>query len=444
MGWTMMAPSFQFQACKRGIIAALALVAGGCDPKPAEPAAPPTKPPERVAVIQPQRKTITRTIEQPGTIEAFEQTPLHAKIPGFVKEVRVDISDIVKANDVLAELSVPEMDEELKQKEALTAQARAEIQQAEAALAAADANLKTAGALVKEAEAGRLAADALVARWKSELTRLEKAKNSIDAQTVEETRYQTRAAEATREEVEAKVLSRQAARDESAAKRAKAEADVSAAKARLGVAEADQRRMAALVEYAKIRAPYNGVVTRRNVDTGAFLQPASSGRGEALLVVMRTDKVRIFMDVPQTAAPYIGKDTVARVRIQALGGREFKGTVARTSWALDPKAFTLRTEIDLPNADAKLRPGMYANATLLLTRDNVLTLPATALVTQGDRAFCYRLVDGKPLKTPVQVGLSEGGIVEVVKKLVSADTWEDFTGDETIVANAAGVSDGKQ
>jgi RND family efflux transporter MFP subunit len=412
----------------------------GCDSKLPESAARASDQPERKEIIHPERKTLHRSVDQPGTIEAFEQTSLHARIAGFVKEMHVDIGDTIKADDVLAELSVPEMDEELKQKEALTSQARAEIKQAEAALAAADANLKTAAALLQEAEAGRTRAEALVVRWKSELTRLEKAKNSVDPQTIEETRYQLRAAEATREEVEAKVASQQAARDESIAKRAKADADVSAAKARQGVAEADQRRVAALLAYAKIRAPYDGIVTRRNADTGAFLQPATTGKGEALLIVMRTDKVRIFIDVPETAAPFVTNKAVARIRIGALGGQEYRTSVTRTSWALDSRSRTLRAEIDLLNPDGRLRPGMYANATLDLVRENVLTLPAASLLTQGDRTYCFLLTDGKPVKTPVQVGLSEGGSIEVVKKLAKGDAWEDFTGAEEVVANAAGVS----
>jgi RND family efflux transporter MFP subunit len=423
-------------------------VATGCAAKPPTTSSDTAVQVPKVTLINPERRTIHRAVEQPGTIEAFEQTPLHAKIAGYVEIVRVDIGDRVDKGQVLAELSVPEMVEELNRKEALLAQAKAEAKQAEAALAAAKANVKTTAALVKEAEAGRDRADALVARWKSEYERLQKVKQTIDQQQLEETRYQLKAAEATRAEVEAKVESAKAARDESTAKRDKAEADVSAANARQGVAEAARDREKALLDYAKVRAPYAGVVTRRNVDTGHFLQPNAANKGEALFMVMRSDKVRIFVDVPETAAPLVGKDTPARIRVQALTGQDFKGTVTRTSWALDPKARTLRAEIDLDNPDGKLRPGMYAYATLTVERDKTMSLPASAVVIQPSGTFCFRVVDGKARRMPIEIGLSGGGWIEVLRKQSKPSkdgepVWEEFTGKEEIVADATALADGQ-
>jgi HlyD family secretion protein len=428
-----------------GIIGALlcALIAG-CDPSAVAPAAQETKQSNAVTIIRPERRTIRTTFQQPGTIEPFEQTPLHAKIAGFVKEIRVDIGDVVKAGDILAELSVPEMDEELKQKEALVQQASAEVDQADAALAAADAAVKTMAAQVKEAEAGRKRAEAMMDYWKGQLKRIETA-TTIEKQVVEESRYQLRAAEATREEVESKIQSAKAAHEESQAKRAKAAADVAAAKAKRGVAAADQKRMAALVGYSQIRAPYNGVITKRNVDTGAFLQPATGGKAEALLVIMRADKVRIFIDLPESAAPYVGKDAVARVQVEALGRQEFKASVARTAWALDPKSRTLRAEIDLPNANGPLRPGMYSYASVVAQRENVLTLPRTSLMSGGEQYSCYRIADGKAVLTFIQVGLKDHELVEVLRfnaEKSPQESWENFTGKEQIVADPRSVKDG--
>src|SRR5262249_33152115 len=257
---------------------------------------------------------------------------------------------------------------------------------------------------VKEAEAGRARADAMVDYWKGQLKRIENSK-TIEPQVIEESRYQLRAAEAGREEVDAKVQSTKAAHDESVAKRTKAAADVTAAKARQGVAEADRRRMAALVSYAKIRAPFAGIVTKRNVDTGAFLQPAPGSKADPLLVVARTDKVKVFVDVPETAAPLVSNGAQARIRVQALGEREFSGVVTRTSWALDPKARTLRAEIDLPNPAGKLRPGMYAYVTLTLQSEKVLTLPRSAVQITAGSAFCYLWKDGKQALTEIRIGM---------------------------------------
>jgi len=394
--------------------------------------------PATVAVVKPERRTIRRSIEQPGTVEPFEQAPLFVKVPGYVEKFNVDIGDRVKKGDVLAVLSVPELNEELKQKQALVAQAKAEVKLAEAALAAARAGVQTAEALVEEMKAGRARADALVSRWKSENERLQKsARGAVDQQQLDETRYQLRAAEAGRAEVEAKVKSAEAARDEMIARRDRAEADVQAAKAKQGVAEADERRVQALLGYTRIPAPFDGVVTARNVDVGHFLQPPA-GKAEPLFVISRQDVMRLFVDVPEADAPFIGPETTARIRFEALKGRVRVGKVTRTSRALAPRVRTLHTEIDLPNEDGKLLPGMYFYATLTTEHADVWALPDSAVVTQGDGTFVYRVEGGKAVRTPVQVGLSGGGFVEVLRL-----GGKDVAGGEQVVKSAAGVTDGQ-
>jgi RND family efflux transporter MFP subunit len=372
-------------------------------------------------VVKPERKTVRRTIGQPGQIEAFQQTPIFVKIAGFVQKVRVDIGDRVKAGDELAVLSVPEMDEELKQKQALVAQAGAEVQQAEKNHEAAAAHVQYAVATVE--------------RWRSEYERLERIFKDgkggvVDKQTVEETRYQWQASKA--------------GQDEAIAKRDKAQADVKVAKARLQVAEADQRRMAALLDYAKIKAPYDGVVTRRYVDEGHFVQPAGSGgKGEPLFVVMQTDPVRVFVDVPETDVSWVADGTPARIRIQALQSKEFDGKVTRSSFALDPRTRTLRTEIDIPNPRGELRPGLYAYVSIRLEHANAWTLPASAIVMQGEQPYCYRIESGKAIRTPLQIGLREGTLVEVLQKR-TADKWEEIAGSEEIVhTNPTALTDGQ-
>ena len=149
--------------------------------------------------MRPARQTLALTIEQPGRVEAFEQTPMYAKIAGYVKEVRVEIGNRVHKGDLLAELDVPEMAEDLLQKQGLVTQARLEIRQAESALEVAKASLKTAESLTLEAAAAKKA-EAGAQRWKSECARMEGLARDgvIDVQTRDETRNQCRAAEAAR------------------------------------------------------------------------------------------------------------------------------------------------------------------------------------------------------------------------------------------------------
>lgn len=409
--------------------AALALASGCSRNSSAAPGSAVAPPPQAspghstVSTVRPERQAVRRSIGQPGRIEAFQETPIFTKIAGFVQEVRADIGDTVENGQTLAVLSVPEMDEELAQKEALVAQARAELELARKAQAAAEAHIQIA--------------DALLDRWKSEHTRLEKmrkdGKGVIEQQTIDESRYQLEAARASREE--------------SLAQRDRAEAAVRVAAAKLEVAQAERRRMAALLDYAEVKAPYDGVVRQRNVDKGHFAQPGSA---KPLFVVVQTDPVRIFVDVPETDAVWVANGTPARVRLQALQGREFEGTVTRSTWALDPQTRTLRAEIDVENPRGLLRPGMYAYATILVEHANTWTLPADAVVMQGDQAYCFRVENGKAVRTPLEIGLREGRLVEVRAKQTrparngEKAVWEDFTGrEEIVVAPSPGLTDGQ-
>src|SRR5262249_47075116 len=124
--------------------------------------------------------------------------------------------------------------------------------------------------------------------------------------------------------------------------------------------------------------------------------------------------------------------------------------VSRTARSLDPQTRTLRTEIDLPNDDARLVPGMFVNVTIVAERKNVWALPVAAVVTQGEQSYCYRIAEGKAVRTPLQLGIRGDELVEVVKNMSapvkSADSpaWTDLTGEEIIVENAAAVAKDNQ
>jgi HlyD family secretion protein len=194
------------------------------------------------------------------------------------------------------------------------------------------------------------------------------------------------------------------------------------------------------------------VVTRRNINTDDFVQPPTAGKGEPLYVVERRDVMRVFVPVPETDAPWVGKGAQARVRVQALVGQEFNGKVARTSYSLDRTVRTLLAEIDLPNPDDRLRPNMYAYASITMEQPNVLTLPASAVVIQGDvtkgyDSYCFLVEEGKLRRTLVQTGTRVSGRVEVLKrqeKTGGAGRWLDFSGEELVVQeNVASLSDGR-
>ncbi len=389
-----------------------------------------------VTTVTPERATVRRVTEQPGQVRAFEETPVFAKISGYVRVVHKDIGDAVEQDEVLAEVWIPELEDELRQKESLVTQAKADHAQAEAAIRAARAAVATARAKVAEAEAATKRSDGEYERWKAELARIEKlaSEKAIQPKVADETRNQFRAAEAGRDENAARIASAHAGVEESEAKLEKARADADAATARVTVAEADRQRTQTLLGYTRIPAPFAGVVEQRNVDTGHFI-PAS-GTTQPLFVVVRSDPVRIFVHVPEMEAPGVSPGSPARMRIQALGDEDFEGSVTRSSWALDPTTRTLRTEIDVPNPDGKIRPGMYAYATIVLEEHKgVLTLPTSAIVKQADQKYVCCVTAGKIARKPVRTGLEDGARIEIVSGL---------DGDEAVIpSNAASLKDGQ-
>ena len=167
------------------------------------------------------------------------------------------------------------------------------------------------------------------------------------------------------------------------------------------------------------QAPYDGVVTTRNVHTGHLVQPGVGSGGKPLLAVVQTRVMRIFVDVPEIDAPFMSEGSEAQVRISSSPSEPRKGTITRTSWILDSGSRTLRAEVDLPNEDQKLRPGMYAYARLKVAeRKDALSLPKSAVMPAGEKSYCYTIDDdGLVAKTPLETGIRAGDDVEIVSGL---------------------------
>lgn len=422
----------------------------GCDSTAATSATTSTEPTHgvmRVTPIKPAHKPLVRLIEYPGQIEAFEQTAIHAKLAGFVKKVHVDIGDNVtgpsrvstgqpeQPGQILAELEMPEFDAELKQKQALVAQAAAEVTQSEAAIKVAKSGKASAEALVTEAHASTERADAMYERWKSEFERVRElvAKQAVAQKVADETEQQLKAADAARREIAAKIKSTQAKLSEASANIEKADADLVAAQSKHKVAEADEQKTRALLSYATLRAPFDGVITERHLDTGHLVQP-SAASGKPLFVVVRADTVRVFLDVPEADAGFITTDSPAKIKVPSLS-KTFEGKVARTAWTLQTSSRTLRTEIDVPNPNGQLRPGMYATAEIeVARRTDALSLPKSAILALGADSVCLSISsENKLVKLPIKTGIVAGPDVEIISGL---------TGDESIIgANLAAYKD---
>jgi RND family efflux transporter MFP subunit len=429
------------------------LTAAGCSTAPSGPPSETiheTAAPTEIAIVRPQRSAIHREVSQPGSIEAFEETPLFAKVAGYVEKWNVDRGDHVKKGQVLAELWVPELEEELQQKEALIEQAEAQLTQAREAATAAEAAYKSAASQVEVAEANRQILLARQKRTEMQYQRLQRVGGSVlDREQVEEAQLSYETARAGVKEAEARIQAAQAVRDENKAKWNKAISDVRAAEAARKVAEKNRDYVKAQVQYMRVPAPYDGMVTQRNVNRRDFVQTAAAGKDRPLYVISRTDLMRIVVQVPESEADWIEKGTAARIRVPALRGPAFTDPVARISWSLESGTRTLRAEIDLRNPDGRLRPGMYVYATLSTEQSAGLTLPRSAVrtegeVTRGYQSYCFQVEDGVARRLAVELGPGDEQHVEVLAKRPRAGgTWQPFTGAEEIVRDASAVREGQ-
>lgn len=433
---------------------ALALASGcGTVSKPASPA--PMKP--VVTIVQPGKRNINRTVGQPGFVEAYEQAAIYAKVSGYIEKWHVDIGDLVKKDQLLATIFVPELVEEYKFKQATVQLDTVLVDQARKAAEAAAGNLKAAEAKVVQSKADVGKFQAEVDRWQSEVTRLTGLvqQNVVDKQVLSESVRQLKSNEASRDAANATVQVSDALRQASVADLAKAKVDVTAAEARVTVAQADEKRLAALVGYLRLTAPFDGIITIRNANTGDFVANAtgdqsaarespgqSTSKGAPIYVVARLDKVRVFVDVPEIDAGFVGVGTPGEVRFESMGNIRVSSKVARTSWALNLRSRTLRTEIDLPNPNARYLPGMYAYGYVVIHREGVMTIPARCVARRGDARVAFLFKDGKCQQVEVRAGASDGDWVEILAWNKDGNWTPADATDQVILGNPDELSDG--
>ncbi len=322
-------------------------------------------------VVRARRAAASGALLLPGNVQALQETTIAARADGFVRRRLVDIGDRVRTGQRLAELETPEVDQQLDQGRASLAQVKAQRLRAR-----------------KDADFARTT----YGRWQQLV-----AEGAVSEQDAEE---------------------RRSALDVR-------EADVAAAEANVAASEANVRRLVTLQAFRNVSAPFDGVVTERNLDTGALVVAGNNGRG--LFRIARIDTVRIFVNVPQNLVRSIQAGQTVNVDVQEFPGRKFSGKVTRTAGALDPTARTLLTEVRLPNADRSLLPGMYAQVTFDLQRvEPPILIPAGTLVTGTEGARVATVKAGRIRFQKVTLGRDLGSEVEVLAGL---------TGQEQLVTN---------
>jgi HlyD family secretion protein len=380
----------------------------------------------RVRVVTPSRGGLEGTVMRPGSVHAFQYAQLFAKVAGYLRNQTVDIGYRVEKGQLLAEIDAPEIETNVQRAAANVEKAKAQVDVMAARLQSAKAELQEAKVKVKQAEADVQNAVALLALRREQYQRIKRLveSRSVEQELADEKMEAQKAAEANeiamRQAVEtAKVMVTTAQAHITAAS-----ADLADAKAQVQVTEAALARAKVFARYLMIRAPFDGVITVRNFHDGDFIRAGSETGNKPVVVVARTDLMRVIVDVPDPDVPYTHAGARAELRISSLPGRVFTGKVARTAWAEDYNTRTLRTEIDLPNPQDVLADGMFGDATIYLGADaNALTIPTPCLTgpEKDGRRDLFVIRDDKARRVQVRVGRDDGIRAEVLSGLHAAD-----------------------
>ncbi len=305
-------------------------------------------PATRPLAKRPEKKAQAYIFTLPALLVADNTANLYAKVSGYVIQINVDIGSRVRAGDVLLKLAIPEMDDELRQREAQFGAKRAEVEALKAKVTQAQLAIQAAQAERMRFEAERDLSRITYER-KVELYR----GKAIPTQQLDEAKSQLDVSEARLGMARATVANAQGA------ERA-AQADVKAAEAQVTLAGADVARLKTLIAYETITAPFDGVITRRNVNIGWFVRSAAQGAGPWLLTLDKVDRIRVVIDVPEAEAPLVRPGTPVDIEIASLKEPPFHAVVTRTATAIRSDTRTMRAEVDLKNTREQLSPGMYA------------------------------------------------------------------------------------
>ena len=381
--------------------------------------------PIRVDVVTATRTTMQRTTTQPATIHAYYEARVFAKVAGYLTELKADIGTVVKTGDVLAVIDIPEMAKQRAAKLATIRRMEAEQRRAASQLAVAVAGVASyqAKRFEAQAEVGKAEAGLTAAR-----VELERVIDMVKQQAVanrlqDEAQKKYDAAAAEKTVAEAAVSSADAELALAKARSEAAQADRDVAKAMTDVARRELDELDELITYAQLTAPFDGLVTQRHVDPGDLVRSGQTGSSQdatPLFVVSKLDQVRVRVPVPERDAPLATVGDVVKITIQALPGEMFEAEISRMAGVLDEQTRTMLVEIDLPNLDGRLRPGMFGQAMVTLAPPgDTLTLPADAVrYDEQGNSYVYVVNQSNQVAvTPIQTGLDSGESIEVTAGL---------------------------
>ncbi|TWT97098.1 efflux RND transporter periplasmic adaptor subunit [Neorhodopirellula pilleata] len=363
---------------------------------------------------------VRRTTSQPASVHAYYRTEINARVSGFVEAMHADIGDYVKAGAVLATLDVPELKMQAQVKQAHVQRSEAKEKQSQSRVELARAGVRSAEAKVEQAQAEMSGADASLAAAEAQFDRTEDLveRQSLQDRMLDEARKNRDSQAAMKDSIESLVNAAEADVQVARAELAAAEADLQAAQADTQVARRELDELNVQIDFAVLKAPFDGIVTERNIEPGDLVRAQSdTGNGKPLYVVSHVSKLRVRVPVPETDAPMVNQgDTITLTFPSFASESPMTATVTRTSGSLDPSTRTMMVEAEMENTDGKLLPGMFGQATIeLSTQVAAHMLPARAIrFDETGKAYVYVLSDDDVVKVAtVTTGIDDGNFIEI-------------------------------
>jgi RND family efflux transporter MFP subunit len=365
---------------------ALAATLSSCDPAAAPPA---TSEPVNVAVTKVHRGDLARTVDITAEFLPWQNVEIHAKVAGYVKQIRVDVGDHAKAGDVLATLEIPEIQDEERQANAAVLSAQEQVRSVQAELDEAVLLAQRLNAAAKESK---------------DLIAQQDLDNANDKQRAEE-------------------------------------ANLAVAQQKVSEAQANADHLRDLGAYSTIYAPFDGVVTRRYADTGALVQAGTVQAGTSgnsnsmpLISFAELNRLRLEFPVPEPDVAFVHVGDPVSVTITALD-KTFESRIARFAQTVDTSTRTMLTEVDVANADFAYTPGMYATVRFgLAQKKDVLTVPIQC-IEAGDAPYVLVVQNGRIEKRPVTLGLQTADRAEILSGLNE--------NEQVVVGNRGGLLPGQ-
>jgi RND family efflux transporter MFP subunit len=341
-----------------------------------------------VTVVRPEKGPTQTSLSLPGNLQPMYSASVYARTNGYIEKRFVDIGMHVKAGQLLAIISTPEIDQQLNQARADVVQAQAMILQTKAALQQAQANLDIA----------RITRDRyapLITRHAVTQQSLDEANEALNARTADV---------------------------------AAANANIAVSEASLKSREANVARLEQLQGFERVVAPFEGVVTARNVEQGDLVNDGSGGGARSLFDVAQSDVLRVQVEVPQSAALSIEDGQQATVTVSERPGRQYVAKVTRNAQSVNLAARTMLTEVQVDNHDGSLVPGMYGQIKFeVKATEPSMVIPSTALVIDKNGMHVVSVsADSRVHFVPVDIGEDLGAQVEISQGL---------HGGETLVSN---------